>query len=285
MSGFARSMTPAMVVAIVVLVFSAVGLTAVIRTSAIHLKKLPIQPPDNLQLHSLPTEYPSWIRQGADKEMSAEAEEELGTTNYLSRAYRERNPPAGRRAHIVELHLAYYTGMIDTVPHVPERCLVAGGWIQDGSPRLVGVPLDLSRMYADPDVPESVLGGPVMTSRSLTTFGPVHMPMGVDALKMRISPFRNHRGDAYFAGYFFVANGGTVPSADDIRLLAFSLKEDYAYYAKIQFTSGTVGSAEELAEVTASMLDEMLPDIMLRMPDWVEVREGRYPEGDRGNAR
>ncbi len=273
-----------MIVAVGVLACSAVGLTAVIRTSAIHLKKLPVLPPGNIQLHTLPTEYPSWERYGSDKEMSAEAEEELGTTNYLSRTYVQKNPPAGKRPHVIEMHMAYYTEMIDTVPHVPERCLVAGGWLQTGPPQLLDVPLDVSRIYEDPDVSPEILGAPLPTARSLTTYGPVHLPLGVADLQMRASPFANHHGQKYFAGYFFVTNGGTVPSADDIRLLAFRLTDDYAYYAKIQFTSGTVGSVEELAEVVALMLDEMLPDIMLRLPDWVEVVEGRYSGGNSGNT-
>ena len=52
--------------------------------------------------------------------------EELGTTNYISRVYRDggADNPQGTQ---VRLHIAYYTGTPDTVPHVPERCDTAGG--------------------------------------------------------------------------------------------------------------------------------------------------------------
>ena len=44
--------------------------------------------------------------------------EELGTNLYLSRDYE-------RRDDRVNVHVAYYTGLIDDVPHVPERCWAA----------------------------------------------------------------------------------------------------------------------------------------------------------------
>ena len=39
-----------------------------------------------------------------------------------------------------------------------------------------------------------------------------------------------------------------------------------------------------LGEVTGKFMDAMLPEIMRRVPDWVEVREGRYPEGNVARA-
>ena len=268
--------TPALIVAMGVLLLGAVGLTSVISMRGYYLTKLPIEPKE--KLHTLPAEYPSWTRVGDDDLMSAEGEEELGTKNYLSRRFLERNPPEGERPKGVALHLAYYTGMIDTVPHVPERCLVAGGWLQTSAPQLIDVPLDLTKLVPDSTVDPAEMGGTIWMGRSPTTQGRVRLPVGVEKMQMRVSEFTNERGERYFAGYFFIANGGTVPSADDIRLLAFRLKDDYAYYAKVQFSSGSVDSAQELAEVAAAMLDEIFPDIMLRMPDWVEVKEGRYPE-------
>ena len=53
-------------------------------------------------------------------------------------------------------------------------------------------------------------------------------------------------------GAYLICSAGQVsfggPALDtngaDIRLLAFRLEDDYAFYAKVQFTSGTVGSPE-----------------------------------------
>lgn len=274
--------TPALVVVMGVLLLGAVGLSAFIRARGIYLTKLPIEPKE--MLHTMPTEYPSWVRYGEDELMTAEGEQELGTDNYLSRTYIERNPEPGRPPIVVKLHMAYYTGMIDTVPHVPERCLVAGGWLQTGSPELIDVPLDPSLLVKDSGADPELMGGTIWMGRSPNTHSRVRLPLGVEEMQMRVSPFVNEVGDKFMAGYFFVANGGTVPSADDIRLLAFRLDDDYAYYVKVQFSSGSVDSAEELVEVAASMLDEMFPDIMARVPDWVDVKEGRYPESQAGGA-
>jgi hypothetical protein len=80
------------------------------------------------------------------------------------------------------------------------------------------------------------------------------------------------------AGYFFIANGSAVAGADGVRLLAFDLKNDYAYYMKVQFTSMQAESPEELAEVASSLLDDLLGEMMLCVPDWIDVLAGRWPE-------
>lgn len=275
-----RVFTPAMMIVMGVLLLGAAGLTGVIKASGYYLTKLPIEPQE--KLHTLPTDYPSWVRVGEDEIMTAEGEQELGTKNYLSRRYMERTPPGDRPPIVMNVHLAYYTGMIDTVPHVPERCLVAAGWLQTGAPQLIDLPIDQSLLVKDSTVDPAEMGGTVWMGRSPTTHARVRLPIGVEKMQMRVSPFENQTGDKFMAGYFFVANGGTVPSADDIRLLAFRLNDDYAYYVKIQFSSGSFDSAEEFVTCVASMLDEMLPDIMLRLPDWVEVKEGRYPDPQTG---
>ena len=56
--------------------------------------------------------------------MDAAMVESLGTDKYLTRSYALDGDPA---KGTMLLHLAYYTGMIDTVPHIPERCWGAGG--------------------------------------------------------------------------------------------------------------------------------------------------------------
>jgi hypothetical protein len=91
-------------------------------------------------------------------------------------------------------------------------------------------------------------------------------------------------GKDLYAGYFFVANGGCVARAEDVRLLAFDLRSTYAYYVKVQVTSQDVSSQEELAQAAASLLDELFGDLMLCTPDWVEVEAGRYPPPEVGDA-
>jgi len=80
-----------------------------------------------------------------------------------------------------------------------------------------------------------------------------------------------------YAGYFFIANGGIAPRAEDVRGLAFSSQATHAYYMKVQFTSGDVDDAAGLASLAGAFLDETFPDLMRRTPDWVDVTEGLHP--------
>lgn len=270
--------TLAAIVALVVLAASAVGVSTVIRTLGAHLRKLPIESISGLKFPSLPESFPGW-RMVKDDIMSAEGVAELGTENYISRWY-ERVDEKGNPTDppmAVQLHCAYYTGMIDTVPHVPERCMIGGGMEYAGETVTQPVPLDFERFSKDPDFQDHPRA-PVWTARNNRVTSRVRLPFGVQDLSMKITPFRNAAASQkLFAGYFFMANGGVVASANDVRLLAFNLKDDYAYYAKIQFMSPSVGSAEELAKVAGGMLTELFPDLMQRVPDWIMVEEGLHP--------
>lgn len=97
---------------------------------------------------------------------------------------------------------------------------------------------------------------------------------------MRTMRFTSKDQPDLYAGYFFIANGGTVCKAEEVRLLAFDLNSTYAYYAKVQVTSASVKSGEEMVRASGSLLDELMGDVMLCLPDWVEVQQGRYPAHD-----
>ena len=241
--------------------------------SQVVLRKLPIYPKDNIPLRTIPASVAGWERVGQDTVLSKEVLEELGTENYLSRVY--AGEFEGRTVYI-EFHAAYYTGMIDTVPHVPERCFVGGGMVQAGGTRIVPVPLDMDRFSRDPFA-DPKRDGVIYTAIG-RDFQTVRMPREVESLRLRVTPFRDVRsGRKVHAGYFFLANGGWAASANQVRDMAFDLRNDYAYYAKVQFTSWDFEDADDLARAAGALLDELFPEIMRRMPDWIEVMEGRYP--------
>jgi hypothetical protein len=275
---------PQYIVALVVLLLAASGLDAAIAFMDIHLKKLPLQAAGGLAFRSLPIETESWKRSRPDPPpLSAEIVDELGTDNYITRQYSSKSEDPGD-FQAFELHCAYYTGMIDTVPHVPERCFVgSGGLSLDGSIGIVPIPLDLDRFPIDPFVDAEIHGNIRRGRTGRWSDAPgqyVSMPRDIESLSMSVSRYITDSGQTLYAGYFFIANGGTVPRAEQIRQLAFRHEDTYAYYAKIQFTSGTVNSAEELGQMAGSFLTEMLPDIVRRTPDWIAVKEGRYPVPD-----
>ncbi|MEM1422921.1 MAG: exosortase-associated EpsI family protein [Planctomycetota bacterium] len=275
------------------LLASAVVTTVYVSKTGIHLRKLEIMPASGDFVHTLPKEFTTWTSVGTDAVLSKEGVEALGTQNFLTRTYvaqadsaiaREIAGDREPRAIRVQLHLAYYTGLVDTVPHVPERCFVGAGIQLAGNPRNIEIPFDRARLVPDRSVPEGVVeamdpeGGVLYTARSRKTFGPVRLPPNLDNLAMRVTPFRDDtRRSGLYAGYFFIANGELVPNANQVRLKAFELQDDYAFYMKVQFTSSDVDAPEQLATVAGSMLDEMFADLMLLTPDWVDVRSGRHP--------
>ncbi|HZW07254.1 MAG TPA: hypothetical protein VFF65_09025, partial [Phycisphaerales bacterium] len=104
----------------------------------------------------------------------------------------------------------------------------------------------------------------------------VRLPKGIEDLRMRFSTFKDKGDQQAVAGYFFMANGGFTPSPEGVRVLAFKLQDDYAYYLKVQVTTSGV-DAQEAARLSASLVGELLPEIARCAPDWVEVESGNYP--------
>lgn len=272
---------PAVLTAFALLAAGAASLSAVKSYFKLYTRKEPIQADSGLLVSSLPPDTPSWQRVGADHMEQEEVLAVLGTQNYLTRIYKERAPKDPKRPIHLSLHVAYYTGMIDTVPHVPDRCFVGGG-MQIGE--VVGdLPLHFDQEYWRPfnEVPASVKDR-VWRTRITNPYSKYEgqyrvLPFEPQKMELRTMKFLDKNNQQLFSGYFFIANGGTVSRAENVRLLAFDLNTRYAYYLKVQVTSADVKSGEELADAASSLIGELLGDIMLCVPDWVEVEAGRYP--------
>jgi exosortase len=288
--------SPGFVAASCVLLAGAVGLNGAIVSMRVHLRKLEVQAPDNRQVSAVPRETASWIAVGLDQQMPAEMIEELGTSNYLSRRYVRKGASKNDSPVALELHLAYYTGMIDTVPHVPERCMTGAGFLMTETAQTLPVALDRGAWRVDDDASKvATQADPDGTARTIyfartgaNSDRPntrVRLPRGIEDLQMRFSSFAGPAGGKAHAAYFFMANGGLSASADGVRLLAFRLEERYAYYLKVQVGSSQVESPEALAREAASLLGELLPEIARCAPDWIEVQRGTYPADNPLGAR
>jgi Protein of unknown function (DUF3485) len=273
---------PAFLVALLVLTSGAVGLYFAIESANVYLTKLEIHARSGLTVMSLPTETAHWVRIGTDQIESAEVVEELGTEEYLTRTYIEKEGVDGKPPRLVQLHIAYYTGMIDTVPHVPDRCFVGSGLREGGEEAFVPIALDDSTWMPIGDVRDS-WAGQVYSMKASNEYGQtggarVTLPRKPYDIKMRTMNFIDDQSSkTLYAGYFFIANGGTVARAEGVRMMAFDLSDDYAYYLKVQVNSQSVHSAEELGEVASSLLNDLIGDIMFCLPDWVEVDQGLWP--------
>lgn len=275
---------PAFLTAVALLTLAGLGMSAGIHAAGIYLQKLAINPPAGRALAKLPIKTTDWERIGSDRIETPEVVQELGTQNYVSRLFMKTASRNTDKPMVLDFHAAYYTGMIDTVPHVPDRCFVGGGMqiVKDWG--LVPIPLDQSG-WSEDDVASLALNRKVLRQR--TSYSPgvseipgtaVRLPFEPQNLRMKVMEFANPKtNQRLFAGYFFIANGGIAPTAEDVRVLAFDLSNDYAYYCKVQFTSATVESAQQLADQAADLLKEMLPEVMRCVPDWTLVQTGEYP--------
>lgn len=277
--------SPAFLTAFILMSLCAVGMKTAIEHYRIHLQKKPIYAEDGRLLRAIPSETQNWRRLGQDIIEASEIADELGTDNYLTRNFIEKNPAAGSRPRTITLHAAYYTGMIEGIPHVPERCLTGAGMALVGGPWTIPVPLNTSDWLPLADA-EPEFQGRVYTvrlSNEYSTAGGgrrVNLPFGLtpsQPLALRISKFTTPGGTDHFAGYFFIANGSWVTSAEGVRQFAFDLRNDYAYYMKVQVGSSEIQSPEELAELAAGLLDELLGELMTCVPDWVKVQRGLWP--------
>jgi exosortase len=263
---FVGSATSGFCIAVMLLAISAVVFQVSVHSLNVYLHKNPIYPRQNFSV--LPTTIDGWEKREADNRFDAAGVEALGTELYLSRMYHstdEALPP-------IQLHIAYYTGQVDAVPHVPDRCMVAGGFAPL-TPEPITIPLDIDQSDWTEDTHKSLDGVPYRVAAGPGQEDTVRMPFG--DFKLRTTEFSHPKlGDGrVFAGYFFIANGKTTAYPERIRMLAFDRSSEHAYYCKIQFTiSGKHNyTSEKFIKAVSGFTNEMLPSIMECLPDWSEV--------------
>jgi hypothetical protein len=295
MSAMKAVRNPAFLLTFLLLLATAVAMGVLPGYMGIYLRKL--EAPSRKHMREVPRTLASWEQVGQDRQEAEDILKALGTDNTITRLYVERDPPAGSPPLAIELHLAYYTGMVDTVPHVSERCMVGGGWQPLTGSVVVPVELDASSWRRVDRLPESVPESVGLSEIRLPVR--VRLPYGLVArderddrfnnvVNMRISDFVDPKSDAVsIIGYFFIANNRLTPSANDVRQLAFRLEDDYAYYVKVQFSVSVgpggggprrVATAADLARVVGGprgFISELLPEVMLCLPDWVQLEEER----------
>jgi hypothetical protein len=268
---FDRQAKLALLVAALTLAVCGVGFRFAARASNTYFTKLPV--PLRQPLSSIPRHLGPWRAVGEDTKVTVELEEALGTSTFLSRTYVRGE---GREAEYVGVHIPYYTGLIDAVPHVPDRCAVAHGMVIVGLPANVDLPLDQSEWSLDPErTTHSGEPYPLVTYRHRVTGKKLTVRMPLGDFRLRFTEFRDGQNPdiRHFAGYFFIANGRTTPNPEGVRKFAFDLKNRYAYYAKVQIAMNVSDeeSSEEFIDAVADLATELLPELMQCLPDWSEI--------------
>lgn len=258
--------TPFVVVTCILLV-SAVSLNAATRYLQLYFQKLPVdmrQP-----ISAIPEKLGPWVQISKDRPLSGDMEHELGTKIYLKRTYidtriagadvlksvenksfEERDQIAEqiRRQHpaaVMFLHSVYYTGLVDTVAHVPDRCYVAGGY--EPTKKIAQEWNSVSKLI-DPSG-QTKFASPYIT-------------------------FEDQKGmtetQRLNVAYMFHANGHFEPDADNVRFALQNLRNRFAYYAKVEMM--TIGDERESSgRAMDDFLGFLLPEYLKLLPDWNEV--------------
>ncbi len=248
------------IVAFVVLLVFASSLKAVLHMVGAHLKKEPV--PLAQPWYRLGEQVGPYKMEHDAPPMPADQERELGTTEYIVRIYRDTRLEPKQPGAYLRLHTAYYTGTIDTVPHVPDRCAVAGGAI-------AGVKSTTTLKLASPTLTPQEDGSLIGTTSRQSQ---VRVPGDIVPFRM-ISFTDPNRPDAPFViGYFFVANDSFVASAKGVRAKAFNFTDRYAYYCKVEVAPIGVGDPDQAAKIVSEFLSHIMPDVMWCLPDWQKIQ-------------
>jgi hypothetical protein len=284
---FQRSVVAAFLALLVIFGIGVATIPLVIAQLEIYLRKEAV--PLAADLSTVPVPLGSWSR-ARDSEgqpikdgiFGVEMIESLGTDKYLDRKYESDG-------ELLIVHVAYYTGMIDDVPHVPERCWDAAGLSQSMVATVFDLAVDYPAATTEGSPINGATGKPYPRIESIDAVGnvvPIHLPVG-DAdgvVRMTVTEFENARGDPssrQVGGYFFIANGRIAPSARDVRFMAFDPSEKYAYYCKVQLSylgrlvAGEPDDAvvKRFIEAAEDMLPRLIPEVMKCLPDWPSVEE------------
>jgi hypothetical protein len=267
-----RWLSPAFLTAAAILLVAAVGLNAATKFLQLNFKKDPV--PLRADLKTLPKRMGPWLQVSIDRPLNPEVQEVLGTDLYVFRDFvdtRKVTPEeiaqfdgkpieeqqkllarlqAEKPEAVLNCAVTYYTGSVDTVPHVPDRCYFADGFA--------------SSQY---DVPTWTL----------------HLPDGDLKMPVRYITFEDqdpHRGSTpRSVAYFFKVNGHYEQNVLGVRQELQNIFERKAYFAKIELMD-IVRDRNVSAAAMADFLSHALPEINKVLPDWQSVRSGNAKSND-----
>jgi hypothetical protein len=268
--GHART---ALVVAVLTMALGGAGFRAAVGWLEVALRKEPVELQRHLRM--IPRSLGPW-RALDDIALDAASIEELGTPNYLNRAYVCED--GEHEGETVMVHVAYFTGLINAVPHIPDRCFVAAGW--EPATQMSDRRLAVRFPEARDDTTASLDGEPY---RMVAVRDPVdgrietvRLPFGEPELRMAAFSRTDQVDQVLYGGYLFIANHRLTPSPESVRALAFRLSERHAYFAKVQFqwADDSNDDPDRFLAMTSDLLQRLLPHLMRCLPDWAEVESG-----------
>lgn len=250
------------VVAVVIMVLTAFGMGAATSFLKLRFRKTPVELRQPLE--KVPQQFGNWVQVSTDEPLPGEIEQTLGTKTYIFRDYVDKrivgepeikeildatgSEAKRRQITITEsrkprgfIHLAvtYYTGMVDTVAHVPDRCYIADGYT------------------------------PVDPEQKTWDLSDKDHPDGDAKLAVRFINFEDATGISSRVNknvaYFFQVNGEMESSPIAVRYRLQDLTRADVYYAKIELMS-LWRNRTEAAEIMRKFLIEAMPEIRKCLP-------------------
>lgn len=256
--------TPKVIVVIVILVVAASTFQFVVGWLGLFFSKeeLPLRIP----LFRMSSRFGHYEMENEDPALTPEIEAVLGARAYITREYYDTRKEKGDPGALLRLHIAYFTGTPDPVIHVPDVCYIAAG-AQGLKKEIETVKLESPAFQLLPD------GGAIATAADGSK---VILP-SLDISMLAFDFVTDGMSTPSTVTYFFAANGRFMGDTGDVRKLVIHITDRYAYWAKIEVLPIGVGDREEALAIVKEFLSAALPEIMLCMPDWSEVKAGTYP--------
>lgn len=251
-----RMLTTRFIIAALIIGGAAASMQAVIAAFDLALMKEPIDLRRGLEM--LPSAVGPYTIHEKQPRLSSDQESALGTHEYISWIYRDTRKDENEPGALVRLHIPYYTGTIDTVPHVPDRCFVAGG-AEPFARSIETVTLSSDQMTdrADGSVKATT------ATRKLVVLPERDVPLTVVTFA-----HAQDKTQTYCVTYFFVVNNTYTATPEGVRAKALNVTDRYAYHCKVEVMPYGATEPEQAAELTAEFLSYMLPEVFLCLPDW-----------------
>lgn len=256
--------SPKFALVVVILTVSAISFQAVVNFLGLFFSKeqLPLRMP----LYRMASRFGHYELENEDPKLTPEIEAVLGARAYITREYYDTRKEKGTPGSLIRLHVAYFTGTPDPVIHVPDVCYIAAG-AQGLKKEIETVTLASPNFQSGPD-------GQIIAT---TTDG---SEVTLPSLKISMLAFDFVQGEMAAPStvtYFFAANGKFMGNTGNVRKLVINITDRYAYWAKIEVLPLGVQNREEALSIVGDFLSAGLPEVMLCMPDWSEVKAGKYP--------
>lgn len=247
------------IIALILLATSAFALEGTTRFLKLHFRKEAVELPQPLE--RIPGKLGPWVQISTDAPLPEDIEHTLGTSQYIFRDYvdsrivksdvidsfKDKSPNERKELFLslqrempeaaISLAVTYYTGLVDTVSHVPDRCYIADGY-------------DVAKA----DELKWSAGGKNLSVRYLS----FQDTSGFGRVNKNVA-------------YLFQANGQYVCDPIDVRRILANLFARYGYYAKVELMTVTPDQA-----VATRMMDDFLgssiPAVEAVLPDWNQYK-------------